>query len=407
MKRKAILFMSAAAAALVFTSAAWALRFTDESYFTPVGTVGSSYSFTFGGAGGCGPALPYQYNLLSGSLPPGLGLASSGLISGKPTQAGSWSFWVNLSDQNPPSASWCVPSSAQREFTVAINGAGGGTPSPTPTPTPTPAPTPALSITTASLPGANVGSPYSMTLAASGGSGSKSWSIGTGSLPAGLSLASSGVLSGTPTAPGTTSFTVNVSAGSSKSQRQFSLEVTPALQIGAPGTQIAEVALPLTIPLNASGGSAPYRWELTQGSLPKNVGFIGDQGNGSTATIKGVPADAGSFPLTFSVTDARGRTSTHTVTLRIADKLRLVGIRMPRSGHVARLYRANGLAQGGVGARTWSVAPGKLPAGLQLDPKTGVISGRPLRRGRYAFYLVIKDELGASRSMKMSIVIRR
>ena len=78
MKRKSLVFLIAAAAALVFVSAAWALRFTDESYLTPVGTVGSPYSFTFGGAGGCGPALPYQFTVINGSLPPGLALALSG-----------------------------------------------------------------------------------------------------------------------------------------------------------------------------------------------------------------------------------------------------------------------------------------------------------------------------------------
>ena len=122
MKRKSLVFLSVAAAALVFVSAAWALRFTDESYFVPVGTVGSPYSFTFTGAGGCGPALPYQFSLSGGTLPPGLTLASSGTVSGTPTNAGGWSFWVNLSDQNPPSASWCVPGAAQREFTITING---------------------------------------------------------------------------------------------------------------------------------------------------------------------------------------------------------------------------------------------------------------------------------------------
>ncbi len=69
MKRKSLIFLTVAAAALVFVSAAWALRFTDESYSTPVGTVGSPYSFAFTGAGGCGPALPYQYSLIGGSLP--------------------------------------------------------------------------------------------------------------------------------------------------------------------------------------------------------------------------------------------------------------------------------------------------------------------------------------------------
>ena len=404
MKRKSLIFLTAAAAALVFVSAAWALRFTDESYFTPVGKVGSPYSFTFTGAGGCGPALPYQYSVIGGSLPPGLTLASSGTVSGTPTNAGGWSFWVNLSDQDPPSASWCVPSNAQREFTIMINGAGGGGPGPGPSPAPTPIP--ALSITTPGLPEATVGAAYSTTLSASGGSGTKTWSVAAGSLPAGLSLSSNGVLSGTPTAPGTASFTAKVSAGGASSQRQFSLGVAAGLAIAAPVTKVAEVAVPLTIELNATGGSAPYRWELTQGSLPTHVGFIGNQGNGSTAMIKGVPANSGSFPLTFRVTDVLGRSTLHTITLGVADKLQLA-VKMPRVARVARLYRAHGLAEGGYGKRTWSIARGVLPAGLQLDSTTGFISGRPTRRGRYLFYLAAKDELGASRSLKITIIIRR
>jgi putative Ig domain-containing protein len=402
MKRKSLVFLAVTAAALVFVSAAWALRFTDESYATPVGAVGSPYSFTFTGAGGCGPALPYQYSLIGGSLPPGLSLAKSGRVSGTPAQAGGWSFWVNLSDENPPSASWCVPGSAQREFTITINGPGG---SPAPGPSPAPTPTPALSITTSGLPAATVGSAYSTTLSASG-SATKTWTVAAGSLPAGLSLSANGLVSGTPSAPGTASFTANVSAGGANSQRQFSLEVTAALQISAVATQVAEVAVPLTIELNASGGSAPYRWELTQGALPMHVGFIGDQGNGSKALIKGVPADAGSFSLTFRVTDVLGRSTLHTITLGVADKLRLTAVKMPRFGRVGKLYQAHGVAEDGYGKRTWSVTRGVLPAGLQLNSKTGFITGKPARRGRYAFYLTTKDELGASRSMKITLVIR-
>jgi len=404
MKRKSLVFLSVAAAALVFVSAAWALRFTDESYFVPVGTVGSPYSFTFTGAGGCGPALPYQFSLIGGTLPPGLTLASSGTVSGTPTNAGGWSFWVNLSDQNPPSASWCVPGAAQREFTITINGPGG---SPSPSPGPAPTPTPALSITTSGLPEAMVGAAYSTTLSASGGSGTKTWTVAAGSLPAGLSLSANGVVSGTPTAPGTASFTAKVAAGGASAQRQFSLGVTAGLAIAAPATKVAEVAVPLTIELNATGGSAPYRWELTQGSLPMHVGFIGDQGDGSKALIKGVPATSGNFPLTFKVTDVLGRSTLHTITLGVSDKLQLTSVRMPHVGHVAKLYQARGVVEGGYGKRSWSIARSVLPAGLHLDANTGLISGRPTRRGRYVFYLTVKDELGAARSMKITIVIQR
>jgi hypothetical protein len=399
MKRRVTILLSAAAVALVLTSAAWAIRFTDDSYFTPTGTVGAPYSFMFHGAGGCGPALPYQFTIIGGNLPPGLSLAMSGTVSGTPTQAGSFSFWVNLSDQNPPSADWCRPAEAQREFTIVINGPGGA-------PTPSPAPAAAPSITTASLPEASVGSSYSTSFAASGG-GSQSWSIVSGSLPSGLSLGSNGVLNGTPQTAGNATFTVKVTANGASSQKQFTLNVSQALEISAPASQVGEVGIPLAVALNANGGSAPYRWEIIAGSFPAHVGFIGDQGNGSTATIKGVPADAGSFTLSFKVTDVRGRSTLHTITLRIADKLQLARVAMPRVGHVGKVFRATGFAHGGIGSRTWAVIGGKLPAGLRLDSAKGVISGRPTRAGRYVLYLTTKDELGATRSRKISILIRR
>jgi len=396
MKRRLLILATAAVVALTLVSAAWALRFTDESYFPPTGQVGSPYTFAFGGAGGCGPALPYQYSLIGGSMPPGLSLSKSGQVTGTPAQAGKWSFWVNLSDEDPPSADWCRPSTAQREFTITVDGADGGSPPP---------PNPGLSITTAQLPPASAGNAYSLTLAASG-AGTKTWSIAAGALPPGVSLSTDGVVSGTPLAPGTASFTVKVSAGGATAQKAFTLDVGSALQIDAAPSKVAEVAVPLTVELHAGGGSGPYRWEITQGSFPTHVGFIGDQGDGSTALIKGVPADAGKFPLTFTVTDVRGRTTTHMMVLDVAEKLRLTAVRMPAAGHVGRPYRASGFAQGGVGNLKWSVARGALPAGLHLDPGRGVISGRPTRRGRTVFYLAVADDLGAVRSMQVRILIQ-
>ena len=113
----------AALVALVVVPAALALRFTDDSYNLPVGTVGQAYTHWFRGDGGCGPALPYQFMILSGSLPPGLSLRKDGLVSGTPTQSGSSSFWVELSDEDPPSASWCRPVTSEREFTIKVDGA--------------------------------------------------------------------------------------------------------------------------------------------------------------------------------------------------------------------------------------------------------------------------------------------
>src|SRR5438105_12930757 len=87
--------------ALVVVPAALAIRFTDDSYNMPPGVVGQSYSKQFNGAGGCGPALPYQYSLIGGTLPAGLSLSSSGLISGPPTRAGHSSLWATPTAPSP------------------------------------------------------------------------------------------------------------------------------------------------------------------------------------------------------------------------------------------------------------------------------------------------------------------
>jgi hypothetical protein len=84
------------------------------------------------------------------------------------------------------------------------------------------------SITTTSLPGGTVGLVYpATTLQATGGDGSYTWSVTGGALPAGLTLSSGGVLSGTPTTAGTSSFTVQVSSvgGTLTSTKTFSLAV--------------------------------------------------------------------------------------------------------------------------------------------------------------------------------------
>ena len=110
--------------ALVVVPSALAIRFTDDSFQVPKAAVGSYYTHEFRGEGGCGPALPYQFRILSGGLPPGLTLAPDGFVSGVPTRGGNFSFWLELSDQDPPSATWCVPKRSERLFTIDVGPRG-------------------------------------------------------------------------------------------------------------------------------------------------------------------------------------------------------------------------------------------------------------------------------------------
>jgi plastocyanin domain-containing protein len=141
-----------------------------------------------------GVSLPYSWTITAGSLPPGLLLNTlTGVVSGTPTAAGTYSF------------------------TVQVNTMGGGTVTEGPSITINLAP----AITTTSLPTGKVGISYSGALAASDGTSPYTWSVSAGSLPAGLSLnSSSGTISGTPTAAGTYSFTsaVTDSVGSTATE---------------------------------------------------------------------------------------------------------------------------------------------------------------------------------------------
>jgi subtilisin family serine protease len=150
----------------------------------PNGTVNTPYSTTVTASGG---VIPYSWSITSGSLPAGLSLAAgSGAVSGTPTGAGTSTFTLQVTDTNGMTGS--------KAFTITVS-SGAGAPA----------------ITTSTLPNGTVNTPYSTTVTASGGVIPYSWSITSGSLPAGLSLAAgSGAISGTPTGAGTSTFTLQV-----------------------------------------------------------------------------------------------------------------------------------------------------------------------------------------------------
>ncbi|NIL97535.1 MAG: peptidase S8, partial [Planctomycetales bacterium] len=145
--------------------------------------VGAAYSQTLTASGGT-PPLTWALAPASGPLPDGLSLDTGGVISGIPTAAGTFNFTVRVTDTNGVFG--------DRALSILIN--------------------PALVIATTTLPQATVGGGYSQTLVATGGTLPLSWSLApaSGPLPAGLSLSTDGVISGTPTTAGTFNFTVRV-----------------------------------------------------------------------------------------------------------------------------------------------------------------------------------------------------
>jgi large repetitive protein len=347
----------------------------------------------------------YWWEIVNGGLPAGLSMSSSGLVSGTPTAAGTTQPWIWVHDltaaQGGPS--WCGGDNhSERQFVFTVVGAGG--PSPGPAPPPAPAPQPPLQVTTGSLAKATTGTAYSATLAASGG-GSLTWTVSNGSLPGGLSLSSSGVVSGTPTAAGSYTFTVRVDSGGRSASKQFQLVVAEKLAASAPAAQTWEVGRPLQISIDAKGGSPGYSWKFS-GTLPLHTGFVGDKGNGSTSFLQGVPGEAGTFPIVLTVTDAAGASAQVDVTLTVAPKLQIKTFAIGRA-RVRKSYRFGLQFAGGVGATQWSLAAGSLPSGLSLNAATGVISGKAHRVGRFRFTVTAADALGAKAAMTYTLRVSR
>ncbi|TMK71005.1 MAG: hypothetical protein E6G50_06665 [Actinobacteria bacterium] len=368
--------------ALVAVPAALAIRFTDDSYNIPTGVVGQPYSKQFNGAGGCGPALPYQYSIISGSLPPGLSLSKSGLIGGTPTQAGSWSFYVDLSDQNPPSATWCRPAESQRQFTITvINGAAV-----TPLTIVQPALTPKAIV---------VGTAYSVQFSAQGG-GTQTWSVQSGSLPTGLTLSSSGLLSGTPTAAGDFTFTIKVTDGMRSAAQAYTLSVVNALKATVPAVPAAEVARSFRLQLAATGGRPAYKW--SGAALPAGLTL-----DPATGVVSGVPAVAGTFPVKVTVTDTLGLATTIDLPLTVAAKLTLVK-KTVAAAKVGRLLRVRLFANGGVLPQTWKIVRGSLPAGVKLAARSGQLVGKARKAGTSRVVVQVTDALGAI--ARTTVVVR-
>lgn len=146
----------------------------------PSGEVGVVYSEVLTAVGG---SLPYVWTIFSGALPAGLSLATNGTISGTPSLAGSSSFVIRLTDNNGTITS----KSCSMTVLAAV----------------------AIS-TTCPLPDGEETTAYSQQLAASGGSSPFVWSITAGALPAGLTMTSGGLISGTPTAVEVATFTIHV-----------------------------------------------------------------------------------------------------------------------------------------------------------------------------------------------------
>lgn len=390
--RLLLLFALAAAVAGVLVPSAGALTFPDEICpvatgtivkVCPPGEVAKPYSMQIKGREGTG-CVPYVRFKSVGTMPPGLSISSGGLISGTPTQAGEWTFWIEM--QDIPSWQggifWCADDkSTEKQFSIAI------------------APginilqnalNPKVAFLNKAYPG--------FQLSASGVSGAQTWSLKSGTLPPGMSVASNGVVSGTPTAAGDFTFVIQVTDGGRTDTETYTLTVVEELKITQAKTPPSEVGQPFTLQLKATGGRPALVWSLADSTaLPAGLTF-----DAAAGLIGGKPTVAGSYPLKLTVTDRLGLSQSADVTIAVAAKLAVVKTALP-TVKIGKLYKARLTATGGVTPRKWTILgglPGLLPTGIKFNAKTGAFSGIAKgKTGVYRLRMQVTDKLGVKASL--------
>lgn len=318
------------------------------------GTVGNAYNTVLTASGG---TPPLQWTVRTGTLPPGINLSPGGNLSGVPTQAGTYNFGGAVTDV------WDAASSAN--FTITI--------------------VPGLAITTLSpLPTGSVGTPYSLQFEVSGGKAPYTWQVLSGALPTGLTFDSSGLLSGTPQFQGTSNVIIQVFDSSNKFTRgTFVLTVT-SLAVATQSLPGGAVGTPYLQALAGTGGTPPYAWAVSAGTLPP--GLTLDPAAGS---ISGTPTTAGDFKFTIQLSDSLKVNVIRAFTLTIAPPLAITPATLA-NGAAGTAYSQNFSVAGGTQPYTFTIDSGSLPAGMTLDP-SGKLSGTPTEPGAFHFSVRVTD----------------
>jgi hypothetical protein len=216
-----------------------------------------------------------------------------------------------------------------------------------------------------------------------------------------------GVISGTPTAAGTSLFTVRVqdSAGLADTQ---ALSITINQPAPPPAPNITTTTLPggtigqfYNQTLQATGGTGGLTWSIAAGNLPAGLNL-----NQTTGVISGtpiVPADTSTF--TVRVADAAGQDDTQalSITINLVNPPVITTTTLP-GGTVGQAYNQTLQASGGILGLTWTLSGGSLPAMLSLSP-AGVISGTPTNTGTSNFTVRVSDTLNQSDTQDLSITV--
>lgn len=347
----------------------------------PAGEVGVEYSHSLLG---CNGSPSPTFSITAGALPGGLTLdPSTGEISGTPTAAGTFDFTFALSGESVPTET--------ADCSIVITGSEG-----------------ALLASCGTDTDGVAGTAYSHTIPVSGGTAPYTLTITDGALPDGLTLdESTGVISGTPTATGTFTFSIEVTDDAAATRTvDCAISITdapPALSLLCNDPPSGNAGTAYTHEMGAFGGTPPYTFSLVSGSLPDGLTL-----NTSTGVISGTPTATGTFDFTVHIADDADGSETAACEIVINDATPPppgppeLDCNNPPAGDVGASY-SHQLTVTSDGDYTIEISDGALPNGLSMSD-SGLITGTPTVSGTYPFEITATNDGGAT-ALSCSIFI--
>lgn len=261
--------------------------------------------------------------------------------------------------------------------------------------------TPELQITTETLPNWTLGVAYSQQLTAANGVGTLTWSDLNGNLAGtGLTLSTSGLLSGTPASAGVISFTAQVvDESKATAQKPLSFTINAAVQITTSALADWTAGYPLSVQLQSSGGTGTITWNDKNDDL---------DGTGLTLSasglLSGTPVSEGTINFTAEATDPLGSVDEAALGFMVSPAIVITTSGFP-NWTAGLAFSAQLTATGGTGTVTWSDKNSNLSGtGLTLSP-TGLLSGTPITTGAINFTAKASDQIGAYSEKALSVYI--
>ena len=335
------------------------VSFTDSTIDTQV-TLGANYSANVAAAG----TGTVTYSLASGALPPGIELSSAGTLSGNATESGTYTFTIRANGNDAGNTS--VATTSTLTITVGTN-----------TSLLTPLQNETLWIGDALN-----------KRAIFGGFPTPTVTKFSGSLPPGLNLSANGTISGITTTSGSYSFTLrgsNFVDSTDSASYTYYVEPVPAFTGSSDYSDNLNLGQSYQFTPTVTGNGITFS---VHGTLPDGVSL-----NTETGRVSGTPTESGSFTFAVKATNNSGAdTSTQsTIVVRRAPVFTnsAISSRIAKGTQFSYDFSASGYP-----APSYSYS-GRIPAGLELNSTTGVLSGQPTTGDDYTFTITATNDVSS------------